>query len=159
MSHVICHMSYFFFGPSGEAYLWRVCYQQGLPRLVFFRSGHPYKIWKLRKRFFFENKQHNLVFLFQMYWKLDFSLYTALKICLLLMGCSDIMSAKNGGLLTPLPPLSALSAKNQKLTYPPLSEKIWSWLTLPPPLVRNHIWHTPINLVKPIFKEKFKISK
>ena len=39
MSHVMCHMSrvtfFFFFGQSGEAYLWRVCYQRGLPRLVF----------------------------------------------------------------------------------------------------------------------------
>ena len=39
MSRVTCHMSqfffYFFFGQSGEAYRWRVCYQRGLPRLVF----------------------------------------------------------------------------------------------------------------------------
>ena len=26
---------YFFFRQSGEAYPWRVCYQRGLPRLVF----------------------------------------------------------------------------------------------------------------------------
>ena len=53
MSHVTCHMSCvtchmslfsssfftsFFFGKSGEAYRWRVCYQRGLPRLVFTRS-------------------------------------------------------------------------------------------------------------------------
>ena len=45
MSHVMCHMSQFFleffflivlFLQSGEAYQWRVCYQRGLPRLVFF---------------------------------------------------------------------------------------------------------------------------
>ena len=41
MSHVTCHMSrvtFFFiiiFWQSGEAYRWRVCYQPGLPRLVF----------------------------------------------------------------------------------------------------------------------------
>ena len=39
MSHVTCHMShvtffFFFLGQSGEAYRWRVCYQQGLPCLV-----------------------------------------------------------------------------------------------------------------------------
>ena len=56
MSHVICHMSFvtchmscvtfhmscvtchffyfFFFGQSGEAFWWRVCYQRGLPCLV-----------------------------------------------------------------------------------------------------------------------------
>ena len=42
MSRVTCHMSQFkffylifFFGQSGEAQRWRVCYQRGLPRLVF----------------------------------------------------------------------------------------------------------------------------
>ena len=46
MSHVTCHVSqvtcpvshviiFIFFGQSGEAYRWRVCYQWGLPRLVF----------------------------------------------------------------------------------------------------------------------------
>ena len=50
VSHVTCHMShviyiyffsffffffFLFFGQSGEAYRWRVCYQRGLPRLVF----------------------------------------------------------------------------------------------------------------------------
>ena len=38
MSRVMCHMSHIlfliFFGQSGEAYWWRVCYQRGLPRLV-----------------------------------------------------------------------------------------------------------------------------
>ena len=47
MSRVMCHMSrvtyhvsnvtffyIFFVGQSGKAYLWRVCYQRGLPRLV-----------------------------------------------------------------------------------------------------------------------------
>ena len=38
VSHVMCHMAcvachiFFYF----EAYWWRVCYQQGLPRLVFY---------------------------------------------------------------------------------------------------------------------------
>ena len=41
VSHVMCHMPillfiYFFLGQLGEAYRWRVCYQRGLPRLVFF---------------------------------------------------------------------------------------------------------------------------
>ena len=47
VSHVTCHMScvtcqfffkfiYFFLGQLSEAYRWRVCYQRGLPRLVFF---------------------------------------------------------------------------------------------------------------------------
>ena len=47
MSHVTCHVSRFmchmshvfflfcFFGQTGEAYWWTVCYQQGLPRLVY----------------------------------------------------------------------------------------------------------------------------
>ena len=35
MSRVTCHI--FFFGQSGEAYWWRVCYQRGLPRLVLER--------------------------------------------------------------------------------------------------------------------------
>ena len=45
-SHVMCHMScfvclfFFFFllllfGLSGEGYWWSVCYQRGLPRLVY----------------------------------------------------------------------------------------------------------------------------
>ena len=43
VSYVTCHMSlfcfffcFFFFGQSGEAYRWGVCYQWGLPRLVPF---------------------------------------------------------------------------------------------------------------------------
>ena len=43
VSYVMCHMlQYFlfffsyFFGQSGEASRWRVCYQRGLPRLVYF---------------------------------------------------------------------------------------------------------------------------
>ena len=48
MWHVTCHMSHvtcciFFFSSflelSGEAYWWRVCYQWGLPRLVFKASA------------------------------------------------------------------------------------------------------------------------
>ena len=43
MSRVTCHVShvtfffiyFFFFWKSGEDYRWRVCYQRGLPRLVF----------------------------------------------------------------------------------------------------------------------------
>ena len=38
MSGVTCHMSTFFFfsfRKSGEASLWRVCYQRGLPHLVY----------------------------------------------------------------------------------------------------------------------------
>ena len=44
-----CHLSlvmwrmflfiYLFFGQSVEAYCWRVCYQQGLPSLVFYSFG------------------------------------------------------------------------------------------------------------------------
>ena len=36
MSRVTCpfFFSSLFFGQSGEAYRWRVCYQRGLPRLV-----------------------------------------------------------------------------------------------------------------------------
>ena len=40
VSHVTCHIFFFFFfGRNGEAYRWRVCYQRGLPRLVF--NGFP----------------------------------------------------------------------------------------------------------------------
>ena len=39
MSHLTCHnflfLFLFFFGQSGEAYRWRVCYQRGVPCLVF----------------------------------------------------------------------------------------------------------------------------
>ena len=37
VSRVSCHISFFssFFLQSGEASWWRVCYQRGLPRLVF----------------------------------------------------------------------------------------------------------------------------
>ena len=41
VSHVLCHMSHviffspFFFGQSGEAIRWRVCYERGLPCLLF----------------------------------------------------------------------------------------------------------------------------
>ena len=34
-SCVTCQASYFFFLQNGEANWWRVCYQRGLPRLVF----------------------------------------------------------------------------------------------------------------------------
>ena len=57
MSRVTCHMEFFLifflifflfflFGQSGEVYRWRVCYQRGLPRLVFRcieLSGMPLK--------------------------------------------------------------------------------------------------------------------
>ena len=46
VSRVTCHVSHvmflfflFFFGQSGEAYRWRVCYQRGLPRLVSLLPG------------------------------------------------------------------------------------------------------------------------
>ena len=45
MSCVMCHMSHvmcllvIFFGQSGEAYRWTVCYQRGLPRLVLEPAG------------------------------------------------------------------------------------------------------------------------
>ena len=42
VSHVACHLSFFFL-VIGEAYWWRVWYQQGLPRLVFSTIW----IWKL----------------------------------------------------------------------------------------------------------------
>ena len=42
MSRVRCQVSlffFFFFGQGGEAYRWRVCYQRGLPRLVYYQLG------------------------------------------------------------------------------------------------------------------------
>ena len=36
MSHVTCHEYFFFFLQIGENSRWRVCYQQGLPRLISF---------------------------------------------------------------------------------------------------------------------------
>ena len=57
MCHVLrvtCHVSHvtifflfiiiFFFGQFGEAYRWRVCYQRGLPRLVY-KSSPLYDHW------------------------------------------------------------------------------------------------------------------
>ena len=38
VSRVTCHVShviFLFYGQRGEAYRWRVCYQRGLPRLVY----------------------------------------------------------------------------------------------------------------------------
>ena len=40
VSHVMCHNSHLFFGQSGEAHWWMVCYQQGLPCLVIHYSMH-----------------------------------------------------------------------------------------------------------------------
>ena len=52
MSRVTCHNFLFFFGKSGEAYRWRVCYQRGLPRLVFnlfnFFSGQSGEAYRWR---------------------------------------------------------------------------------------------------------------
>ena len=61
MSHVTCHMSHvtcpvshvnlffiFFLGQSGAAYRWRVCYQRGLPRLVY--NLNDFMIKKLIRR-------------------------------------------------------------------------------------------------------------
>ena len=54
VSHVTCHMSHvtifvLFFGQSGEADRGRVCYQRGLPRLVFLSAAKEklffYVIW------------------------------------------------------------------------------------------------------------------
>ena len=58
VSCVMCHMSHVtifsssFFGQRGEAYRWRVCYQRGLPRLVFYSfdiEEHYYKVFSRRK--------------------------------------------------------------------------------------------------------------
>ena len=67
MSRVTCHMSFFsFFGLIGEAYRWRVCYQQGLPRLV---SSSLVHLLLLAKRavicgviFFYQKLLHVLSF-------------------------------------------------------------------------------------------------
>ena len=71
MSQVTCHMSffyfYFFFGQSGEAYWWRVCYQRGLPRLVLFidcmenrKSGHKSLTDPVEPGLFFKQPRHSL---------------------------------------------------------------------------------------------------
>ena len=66
MSHVTCHMScveyiyIYFFGHSGEASQRRVCYQQGLPRLVF-KLKHLLEIRKIpfkKTKYFFGYKSH-----------------------------------------------------------------------------------------------------
>ena len=63
VSHVICHVSritcpmshvFFFYGQTGEAYRWRVCYQRGLPRLVHKAEGwgvHRQKLKTTKKCF------------------------------------------------------------------------------------------------------------
>ena len=48
-----------------------------------------------------------------------------LALIMALRGCSHMMSAKNGGVQTPPPPL------------PPLSAKVRNWPTPHPPLVRK----------------------
>ena len=53
LSHVTCHLSHvkiFFFlskkiQQSGGASRWRVCYQQGLPRLVYLQCGIWQNMW------------------------------------------------------------------------------------------------------------------
>ena len=45
VSHVTCHINFnllfiYFFGQSGEASRWRVCYQRGLPRLFILSFTH-----------------------------------------------------------------------------------------------------------------------
>ena len=80
VSHVTCHVScvtcflLLFFLQSGEAYWWRVCYQQGLPRLVFLKvprnnwgwdatfSDWPAISLMFRKNSFEENKYIWLTF-------------------------------------------------------------------------------------------------
>ena len=47
VSHVTCHMYFFFFGQSGEAYRWRVCYQWSLPRLVLTKVAFTKDIYIL----------------------------------------------------------------------------------------------------------------
>ena len=57
VSHVTCHMSrvtshmslffssfFSFFGQSGRAYWWRVCYQRGLPRLVYCGEASHWRV-------------------------------------------------------------------------------------------------------------------
>ena len=68
-------------------------------------------------------------------------------------GCSHIMSAKNWG---SRPPFPSLSAKNQKLAYPPSSpcQKKLEIGKPPSPLVRNHILRQSKLFGKPIFQEE-----
>ena len=57
VSPVTYHVSHVFFWQSGEAYRWRVCYQRGLPRLVFNQchlqtnaaawTQHKNVVWKI----------------------------------------------------------------------------------------------------------------
>ena len=57
MSHVTFHMShvaFFFFGQSGEAYRWRVCYQRGLPRLVSVEVSISYEYTEETRNLKFE---------------------------------------------------------------------------------------------------------
>ena len=42
MCHVL-HVTFFFVAQSGEAYRWSICYQRGLPRLVFIPITPIYK--------------------------------------------------------------------------------------------------------------------
>ena len=45
VSHVTYHMSHvtFFFGQSGEAHWWRVCFQRGLTRLVYLEKAESFE--------------------------------------------------------------------------------------------------------------------
>ena len=47
VSRVTFHMSHvtFFFGQSGETYRWWVCYQRGLPRLVYIASYYRHIVY------------------------------------------------------------------------------------------------------------------
>ena len=59
MCHVARHVTFFsfFFGQSGEAYRWRVCYQRGLPRLVFIEECKTQQVSKTPFKTRIINKQ------------------------------------------------------------------------------------------------------
>ena len=67
VSRVTCHRSkiyiyIFFFGQSGEASRWRVCYKRGLPRLVFLTVltiGTSMFTWNVKNMYVHETRNKN----------------------------------------------------------------------------------------------------
>ena len=114
MSHGTCHMShfffyfFFFFGQSGEAYRWRVCYQCGLPRQVFFSLSCFSSLFSL-------SSLASLLFLSSLFSSLS-SLSFFFLLTLPLHFILPILS-----LFPPFPPSPSPNKHNLKVTIPVFS--------------------------------------
>ena len=119
--------------------------------------------WKISQKFNFLNLRLEVFF-----WKEIWSWVNFFKVFYLgvkkdqpigIRGCSQILSAKNGGVQTPPPPLAA---KNLKLAYSPPSfvRKILKWAKPPfPPCQKSYFVALQVIKKNPPFEKKFTILK